>query len=55
MVPVISPRQLAIDIENGRGRAAIQPGTKLITIEGAGHLPHQERPEAFLKALALAP
>jgi pimeloyl-ACP methyl ester carboxylesterase len=41
-----------IDIENGRARAALQPGTKLITIEGAGHLPHQERPEKFLAALA---
>jgi len=41
-----------IDIENGRARAALQPGTRLITIEGAGHLPHQERPEQFLAALA---
>jgi pimeloyl-ACP methyl ester carboxylesterase len=42
-----------IGIENGKARAAMQPGRKLITIEGAGHLPHQERPEAFLKALHL--
>jgi pimeloyl-ACP methyl ester carboxylesterase len=33
---------------------AIQPAARLTTIPGAGHLPHQERPEAFVEAL-LAP
>jgi pimeloyl-ACP methyl ester carboxylesterase len=43
-----------ISIENGRARAALQPGTQLVTIAGAGHLPHQERPAEFLQALAAA-
>jgi len=30
---------------------ALQPDAELTVIDGAGHLPHQERPEEFLRAL----
>ncbi len=33
----------------------LQPGAKLGVIPGAGHLPHQERPEAFLQTLLAQP
>lgn len=41
-------------IANGHARAALQPGAQFIPIAGAGHLPHQERPAAFLAALQAA-
>ena len=36
---------------NGAARAGMQAGARYIEIAGAGHLPHQERPEAFVEAL----
>lgn len=39
-------------IENGRARVAMQAGATLSVIRDAGHLPHQEQPEAFLSAFA---
>ena len=41
-----------VPIRNGEVRARVQPGAKWVVIPGAGHLPHQEKPEAFLLALA---
>jgi pimeloyl-ACP methyl ester carboxylesterase len=38
-------------IVNGRERAVAQPNTTFHEIKDAGHLPHQEKPEAFLRAL----
>ena len=35
-----------------RSVLALQPGARLSMIPGAGHLPHQEQPAAFLAALA---
>ncbi len=40
-----------LSIENGEARAAMQAGAKISVIAGAGHLPHQEQPRAFLSAL----
>lgn len=37
--------------ENARAVAQIQPNAELITLPGTGHLPHQEDPEAFIKAV----
>ncbi len=39
-------------IENGLARAGMQTGARYVEIAGAGHLPHQERPETFLEALS---
>ncbi|MCX6019542.1 MAG: alpha/beta fold hydrolase [Chloroflexi bacterium] len=39
---------------NGVARAALQPGARFFEITNAGHLPHQEQPEAFLQALQLS-
>lgn len=36
-----------IPLEVPRACAALTPGAELIVIEGAGHLPHQERPHEF--------
>ena len=41
-----------VPIWNGEERTKVQPGTIWAVIPGAGHLPHQEKPEAFLQALA---
>lgn len=41
-----------IPLRNGEERAAAQPGAHWHMIAGAGHLPHQERPAAFLDAVA---
>ncbi len=38
-------------LENGPARASMQGGARYVEIVGAGHLPHQERPEAFVEAL----
>jgi pimeloyl-ACP methyl ester carboxylesterase len=38
-------------LENGPARARMQTGARYVEIAGAGHLPHQERPEAFMEAL----
>jgi pimeloyl-ACP methyl ester carboxylesterase len=35
----------------GKGYAALIPGAKLSVIENAGHLPHIEQPQAFMKVL----
>jgi proline iminopeptidase len=32
---------------------AVMPGSKLVTMERSGHMPHQEEPAAFAKAVAL--
>lgn len=40
--------------ENGRALAALLPSARLAFIPGAGHLPHQERPEAVLAELRAA-
>jgi len=40
-----------LPIGNGMARAALQPAARFVRIAGAGHLPHQERAEEFLKAL----
>lgn len=37
--------------EYGKGYAALIPGARLETIAKAGHLPHLEQPEAFMKVL----
>jgi len=36
---------------NARGIANVQPVAQLITINGSGHLPHQEHPQLFLDAV----
>jgi pimeloyl-ACP methyl ester carboxylesterase len=41
-----------VPIRNGEERAKAQPGAKWVVIAGAGHLPQQEKPEEFLRALA---
>jgi pimeloyl-ACP methyl ester carboxylesterase len=41
-----------LSIENGRARAAQQAGATFSAIRNAGHLPHQEQPQAFLSAFA---
>ncbi|HEY9077728.1 MAG TPA: alpha/beta hydrolase [Anaerolineaceae bacterium] len=38
-------------LENGKAAAARQPTTSLVVIPDAGHLPHQEKPQAFLAAV----
>jgi pimeloyl-ACP methyl ester carboxylesterase len=35
----------------GQAASALHPGSRFMSIEGAGHLPHQERPAEFLDAL----
>jgi pimeloyl-ACP methyl ester carboxylesterase len=35
----------------GRAASGLQPGSKSVQIDGAGHLPHQERPAEFLSAV----
>jgi pimeloyl-ACP methyl ester carboxylesterase len=40
-----------LSIENGQARAKLQAGATLRVIRDAGHLPHQEKPQAFLAAL----
>jgi len=42
-----------VPISNGRARASAQPKATFTLIPGAGHLPHQEQPQAFLSALTL--
>ncbi len=50
-----------IPVADGRTLAARVPGARLVTIAGAGHCPHQERPSAVTPLLcrhlggALAP
>jgi pimeloyl-ACP methyl ester carboxylesterase len=44
-----------IPLRSGRSLLDRQPAARLITIPGAGHLPHQERPTAFLEAIRAAP
>ncbi len=41
-----------LPIRNGTARAARQRNARFICIEAAGHLPHQEKPEGFLQAIA---
>ena len=36
---------------NGRGMAQMRRDAEFICIPGAGHLPHQEKPDLFLDAL----
>jgi pimeloyl-ACP methyl ester carboxylesterase len=38
-----------------RAFVGLHPGARLTVIPGAGHLPHQEQPAAFLSALASQP
>jgi len=40
--------------ENGRARAALQPGARYLQIGGCGHLPQQERPTELVQALTSA-
>jgi len=40
-----------LPIGNGVARAALQPTARFVRIGGAGHLPHQEKAEEFLKVL----
>jgi pimeloyl-ACP methyl ester carboxylesterase len=40
-----------LSLENGQARATVQADTTLSVIRDAGHLAHQERPQAFLSAL----
>lgn len=37
--------------ENGKARAALQPGARYVEIADCGHLPQQERPTELVKAL----
>jgi pimeloyl-ACP methyl ester carboxylesterase len=39
--------------ENAQGIMRVQPNAQMKIIEEAGHLPHQEKPEAFLDAVLL--
>lgn len=41
-----------LPIRNGIARAALQRDARFICIESAGHLPHQEKPEDLLRAIA---
>ncbi|WP_169238007.1 alpha/beta fold hydrolase [Candidatus Roseilinea sp. NK_OTU-006] len=41
-----------LPMSNGIARTAIQRASRWIRIEAAGHLPHQEKPEDFLRAIA---
>lgn len=41
-----------LPIRNGMARAALQRDARFICVEAAGHLPHQEKPEDFLRAIA---
>ena len=45
-------RDHIVPVQNGEGRVAAQPGAHWHLITGAGHLPHQERPSAFLDAIS---
>lgn len=45
-------RDHILDIENGKARAASQAGATLHVIANAGHLPHQEQPQAFLSSIS---
>ena len=38
-------------VENARALVSIQPSARLTVIPGAGHLPHQEKPEKFLRLI----
>jgi pimeloyl-ACP methyl ester carboxylesterase len=38
-----------VPLRNGAERAQAQAGAQFINIAGAGHLPHQEKPEDFLQ------
>lgn len=40
-------------IGNGTARAGKQRAARFVRIAGAGHLPHQEQPQAFLAALGV--
>jgi pimeloyl-ACP methyl ester carboxylesterase len=40
-----------VTTDYGRAYTKLIPGAKMVTIRKAGHLPHVERPEAFLKAV----
>ncbi len=42
-----------LPVENAHARAALQPAANLQIIQESGHLPHQEHPAAFLRALDL--
>jgi len=39
-------------LEYGRSYAAAIPGARFETIEGAGHFPHLEQPQAFSRAVS---
>ncbi|BCX03141.1 MAG: alpha/beta hydrolase [Candidatus Roseilinea sp.] len=41
-----------LPMSNGIARTALQRDARFICVEGAGHLPHQEKPEDFLRAAA---
>lgn len=43
-----------LPIANGAARAELQRGARFVRIEGTGHLPHQEKPQAVLEALGQA-
>jgi pimeloyl-ACP methyl ester carboxylesterase len=43
-------RDQILPIEQAQALIAAQPGAQLVRIAGAGHLPHQETPQAFLQA-----
>lgn len=40
-----------LSVEAARRLTQLQPTARLVTIAGAGHLPHQEQPEAVLRAI----
>ena len=39
-------------VEYGRSYAAAIPAARFETIEGAGHFPHLEQPQAFARAVS---
>ena len=56
-----TPRLIWGELDNimpiaaARAFISVEPAARLTVIPGAGHLPHQEQPAAFLSALALQP
>ncbi len=42
-----------LPISNGLARTAMRRDARFICVTDAGHLPHQERPEAFLQAIGI--
>ncbi|UCG25331.1 MAG: alpha/beta fold hydrolase, partial [Chloroflexota bacterium] len=41
-----------ISVEAARKLVELQPTARLVTVTGAGHLPHQEKPQAVLDAIS---